>query len=338
MTIDFFARQTHYADHMAPIYEKMGDAVGSFFVSPLIEEYAQKKGINPTVLKPNLKCNPMDVAPPVGRNPILVAGVADLQMVYLGEQQHRRIILMEHGPGITFPNNQSYAGNMGYRKKASLTLAPNYLVHEKTKKVLPELTQVIIGTPMLDKWANRTRGSLPKVPTVAIAFHWDGSAVAPEAGNAFRYYESILPSLAKQSSFKLIAHGHPKNLDELKRTYERLGIEVVRDFEEVMERANLLINDCSSILYMFLVTGWPVIILNAPHFRRNVNFGLRFWEYTNVGEQVERPNELLPAIERTFSNLDARKMERRDTIDALFPFLGRSAELAAQLLKDKFCS
>ena len=338
MKIDFFARETHYADHLLPLYKGLGEAAGSFFIPPSIFGYMREKGIEPDVLKPRLSSNPMDVVPPGGTKPILVAGVADLQMIYL-DGQRRKTVLMEHGPGITFPGNQSYAGNMGFRKKASLTLAPNYLVFEKTRKAIPEMDQVIIGTPMLDRWAKKLMTEerrLPEKPTVAIAFHWDGSGVAPEAGNAFRHYESILPSLAKQDSFKLIAHGHPRSMAQLKRTYEKLGIEVVRDFEEVMDRANLLINDCSSILYMFLVTGWPVIILNAPWFRRNVNFGLRFWEYTDIGEQVETPNELLPAIDRTFSNLGARDVERDFAIGDLFPYLGNSTEFTVRLLMEKF--
>jgi hypothetical protein len=335
MKIDFFARYPHYADHQIPIFEKLGDAAGEFFISPLIEEHVRARGVTPTVLMPRMRSNPLDVMPPAGRNPILVAGVSDLQTIYLEEQRRNRIVLMEHGVGITFPNNQSYAGNMGYRGKAFLTLAPNYLIYERTKKVLSNQPQEVIGTPMLDKWAERRPGSLPGVPTVAIAFHWDGSKVAPEAGNAFRHYESILPALAKQSNFKLITHGHPRNLDLLGKTYDRLGIEVVKDFGEVMDRAHLLINDCSSILYMFLATGWPVVILNAPWFRRNVNFGLRFWEYTDVGDQVEQPNELLPAIERAFSNLEARRRERNNAIEDLFPFLGHSAERAASILKEK---
>ena len=337
MKIDFFARETHYVDHLLPIYKGLGDAAGSFFIPPSIFGYVRSKGIEPDVLKPRLSSNPMDVVPPGGTNPILVAGVADLQMIYL-DGQRRKTVLMEHGPGITFPGNQSYAGNVGFRKKAFFTLAPNYLVFEKTSKAIPEMNQVIIGTPMLDRWAEKRmmKRILPEKPTVAIAFHWDGSKVAPEAGNAFRYYESILPFLAKQDSFKLIAHGHPRSMDQMGRVYGRLGIEVVRDFEEVMDRANLLINDCSSILYMFLVTGWPVIILNAPWFRRNVNFGLRFWEYTDVGDQVETVNELLPAITQNLPNLEGRNVERDFAIGDLFPYLGKSTEFTVRLLMEKF--
>jgi len=331
--IDFFARWPHFFDHMAPIYHELGDLAGEFFVSPPMAEYVWQNGIKPSVLKPRMMGNDLDVAP-IGTNPLLTASVGDLQMAYAA-QINRKFVLMEHGPGITFPVNSSYAGNFGYRRKASLFLAPNDLVYKKTYASMPEAHQLVIGTPMLDPWYGKFKEEkvLPIKPTVAIAFHWDGSKVSPEAGNTFRHYQSIIPKLAACPDFKLIAHGHPRNLKEYLGYYESLGIEVVSDFREVMNRANLLINDCSSIAYMFLVTGWPVILLNAPWFRKNVNFGLRFWDYTDVGEQVEHPDELFNAISRAFSNLEERRNERELAIESLFPHLGYSAAFTARFLK-----
>jgi len=335
--INFFARRSHFIDHLAPIYNELGNRKGCFFIPVELEQYAIKLGIEPDILKPRMKNNPMEVAPPTVLGPLLVASVGDLQMAYLTGS--RKIVLMEHGPGITFPGNSSYAGNMGYRKKALLTLAPNRFVFEKTRSVMPEANQAVIGTPMLDRYAGRFTDSriIPVKPTIAIAFHWDGSRVAPEAGNAFRHYQSIIPELAKCPDLNLIAHGHPRNLEGYRGFYEKLGVEVVSDFHEVMDRAHLLINDCSSIAYMFLATGWPVILLNAPWFRKNVNFGLRFWDYTNIGEQVDNPNDLFNAISRTVSERYRLHInERFHALLNLFPFLGYSAATAVSILKKEF--
>src|SRR4030066_73497 len=68
-----------------------------------------------------------------------------------------------------------------------------------------------------------------------------------------------------------------------------------------MRMADLYVNDCSSTYIEFCVTGKPVIILNAPEFRRNVHLGIRFWEYTDVGPQVESGEELLSVISEQLS-------------------------------------
>jgi len=334
--IDFFARWPHFADHMVPIYKKLGEHAGEFFVAPNVSQHVENMGIRTNVLKPKTQGNQLEVAPE-GTNPLLIAGSGDMQMAY-ARNASRSFILMEHGPGITFPNNSSYAGNHGFRKLAALTLAPNFDTYQKTKNALPDNKQVIIGTPMLDPWCEKFEEPkiLPAKPTVCISFHWDGSRVQPEAGNAFRHYEKFLPKLAACPDFKLIAHGHPRNLNDLAPLYKRLGIEIVWGFEEMMNRTNLLINDSSSIAYMFLVTGWPVILLNAPWFRKKVNFGLRFWDYTDIAEQVEDPKELFNAISRALSNLDARKTERKSAIEHLFPYLGYSSIMAARAIRKQF--
>ena len=167
------------------------------------------------------------------------------------------------------------------RRQADLFLAPNEFIRRKTAKAIPGAPQVVIGTPKLDKWAdlNTKVTKEHKVkPTVCISFHWNGENVSKEASNAFLHYREVLDELANQPDFTLIGHGHPKYMWFLEQEYQARGIEPVHDFEEVMERADLYVNDCSSTMYEFCVTGKPVVILNAPWFRRDVNLGIRFWE------------------------------------------------------------
>jgi CDP-glycerol glycerophosphotransferase (TagB/SpsB family) len=111
--------------------------------------------------------------------------------------------------------------------------------------------------------------------------------------------------------------------------YRDLGIEVVRDFSEVMQSADIYVNDCSSTMYEFLVTGKPVIILNAPWFRRDVRWGIRFWDYTDIGIQVNEPGELLPAIDRTLDSPNEYLSDRENAVRDLYPFLGQAAQRAA---------
>ena len=229
-----------------------------------------------------------------------------------------------------FPDNPSYAGGMGLRRYVAKFFAPNWDVWKKTEAAFPGAYQAIVGTPKLDNWMHYGPIKATKPHTIGISFHWDGKDVKPEAGNAFHYYKESLKELGKH--YHVLGHGHPRIIDELAPYWQECGFEIVRRFEDVMERVEVYVNDCSSTLYEFLVTGRPVIILNTPEFNRKVHYGIRFWDYTNIGPWVNRPEELLPTIQLML-NHDEYKAERALARDTLYPYLGHSAELAAKEIR-----
>lgn len=323
---------------MAPVWFALDeDMRGSFYVPALIQDYAIKKGLDVIALKPPGINNKLDVAPR-GDGPLVTCGYNDLQRA-LHKKPRRPMIFMQHGIGLTFQNN-AYAGGAGMQRDVSLFLDPNEHTRALIAKVFPHKPGFVVGTPKLDGFVNQGLVTGKKKeergkPVVCISFHWDGSRIAPEAGNAFEHYRSVLPELARSENFTLIAHGHPRNLGALAHYYEQCGIETVWDFDEVMERADLYVNDCSSTLYEFCVTGKPVIILNAPQFRRNVHLGLRFWEYTDVGPQVESCEELLSVISDQLSVISDQWAEAREKAVAdLYPYLGQSAQRAAEVIQE----
>lgn len=192
----------------------------------------------------------------------------------------------------------------------------------------------VIGTPKTDTFISMPMRDNLDDPVIGIAFHWGGkNAIPPESGNAWEYYRDMLPALAKR--YKMIGHGHPLSIDEFKPAFESAGIEWVSDFREVVRRADIFINDLSSVMYEFMTTGKPVIVLNAPWFRRSVNWGIRFWDYSDVGINVEKPADLFPAIDRTLANYrDICSAERIRAAADLYPYLGRAAERAVGVLLD----
>lgn len=333
MKIDFLASWPHYIDHMAPIYHSLGKDAGFFYVAPRLADHAAKRGINPFLLAGQelyeKALRHMD--------PIVTAAYSDIQSVYLNNTK-RPIVLMEHGIGIVYPGNASYAGNVGYRKRATLTMAPNEKVYELTKKAIPEMQQAVIGTPKLDRWARRIEEEkiMPIKPTVAISFHWDGRHVAPEAGTALGYFSSEIPKLAKQKDFTLIGHAHPRWAEYMKEFYNKHNIEFVEDFEDIMKRAQLYVCDNSSTIYEFLATGWPVLFMNSPAYRRDVNFGIRFWDYTDIGYQVNKPEELFGYILKSLAEPQFHALQRAKALYILFPYLGTSARQAAKVLRERF--
>lgn len=330
--IDFFARRVHFVDHMAPIWKALDASErGAFYVPNYILEYArQTHGIDAVGLESRSKITAIHCAPP-GTTPVFVSAYGDMDVMFkLGP--HRPVIMMEHGVGLTF-NHPGYAGGIGLRRNVQFFLAPNQFIARKTAKALGRVSQVVVGTPKLDAFSTTkvTKGHEGK-PIVCVSFHWNGEKVCAEAGNAFAHYRKILPELAKQNEFTVIGHGHPKYQYVLKPAFEEAGIEFVEHFSEVMERADVYVNDCSSTMYEFLVTGKPVVIMNAPWFRKDVHFGIRFWDYSNVGPQVEEAEELIPTIGRVCEDADEWKAAREKAVADLYPFLGCSAARAAGAL------
>lgn len=327
--LDFFARRRHFLDHIKPIWDELPEEKrGRFMIPETLADYAKSIGLEATSLPRLSPNNPLNVNPK-GSNPMLTCATGDMQIAY--SCNHRReFILMEHGVGLVFPANQSYAGNKGIRIRAALTLAPNLTVWQLTKRALPNMPQDIIGTPYLDDWAgiSKLKRKMPEKPVVCISFHWDGSGVAPEAGNALEHFRSVLPKLAEQENFTIVGHSHPRNIDQMTKLFNNYGIATIPNFKDIMKIANLYVCDASSTIYEWLVTGWPVVIMNSPKYRRNVNFGIRFWDYTDVGLQVNDPEELIYSINWTLNNPNAQYKERQHAIRNLYPHLGYSASYA----------
>lgn len=338
--IDFLGTFPHYVDHLAPIYLAMEeDMRGEFYVPEWLVGHAAQRGVTAHGLRtPANRRNSVHL--PRSNSPIVTCGYRDLQSAYRSGK--RPLIFMQHGVGMMFPNNPAYAGGVGYQRYVSLFLHPNEMVERQVQAVFPNKAGEVVGVPKMDSTqsplpvppVSKSRNRGKAKPVVCISFHWDGAAIAPEAGNAFGHYKGILPSLAERDDFILIGHGHPRFMEVLEPFYRRHGIEVVHDFNEVMQRANVYINDCSSTLFEFCTTGKPVIVLNAPQFRKHAHYGIRFWDYADVGPQVERAEELPGVIEQVLGGKDAFKAARQKAVKALYPFLGQSAERAAEVIEN----
>lgn len=330
MQIDFFARRTHFIDHVLPVWRQLESERGSFFVPDAIADYARKRGVDVVALK--ARGSGLDVKPPRSENAMLVCSYGDLAVAHRADPK-RKFIFMEHGVGITYGGHPGYAGGKGMRKKVSLFLAPNEIVRAKTEKALPGVEQVVIGTPKLDQFQVQSY-RLHEPPVVCVSFHWDGSRIQPEAGNAFGHFRRVLPELARWDGFKLIGHGHPRAMDTFSKEYKKLGIEVERDFDEVMERADVYVCDNSSTIYEFLVTRKPVVLMNAPQYRRHVHWGIRFWNFTDIGPMIDQPDDLLVGILVALKRSSYWAARRAMAVDELFPYLGCSAKRAAEALRE----
>ncbi len=318
--IDFFCRSAYYLDHMIPVWDAIHpDNRGDFYLSSHCAEEARKY--------PHIQFMAYMEGGQCGDGPILTASYGDATRA-LECNDRRPVILIEHGAGLTF-GKAAYADGLGQRTKMSLLPVQNSYILNKVHPELKHIPHPIVGMPKLDPWAGKfAKHIMGKNPTVAISFHHGTKNSRPaEIGSAGEHYIGVLPELA--GKFNLIVHAHPIISRDMKEYCRSMGLPFVADFNEVMRRADIYINDASSTLYEFMVTGKPVIILNAPWFDRKANWGLRFWDFTDIGPQVDYPDQLIETVERVVTGPDTFRPNRSKAVSRLFPYLGSSAQRMA---------
>lgn len=257
----------------------------------------------------------------------VVASYADERRV-----KRRPIVLLEHGAGQNYSfgaaGHPSYSG--GARHDVVLFLCPNETVAARWRACYPDSRVEVIGAePKMDRYYRSLfgketapgRGELVdpfrSPPVVAFAFHWPGHNVVPEAGNAWPTFGPHLGALTEH--FTVLGHGHPRVIKDLRPHYERMGIEVVEDADEVFERADLLAVDNSSVLFEWASLDRPVVLLNSPLYRRDVEHGLRFWTFADIGPQVDDPVDLVAACHLAMGDPLTFTKARRRMADAVFP-------------------
>jgi hypothetical protein len=309
--LDIYAEQYHYFEHMLPIWKKLPEPFrGKFYVHEDILEATQE--YDTLLYEQNDNC--LLIPSFFGKPP----------------KPRKRIILMNHGAGQSFimphKNNQrSGAGGPG-KENVVLFLDPNEKASSLNKQAYPNAKHAIIGCPKMDKWHQRfLMGDIKKRegnPVIAISFHFNRQA-APESKSAWPHYISSLPMLAYKNmskEWKVIGHGHPRMIETLRPYYEENGIEVIDSFEDIMEQADLYICDHMSTLYEFASTGRPVVVLNAPWYRRHIEHGLRFWEFADVGINVNTPGDMEKAIYEALEDTLEQKMKRERAVAAVYKY------------------
>jgi hypothetical protein len=304
--IDALAGEPHFQDHIMPIWEALPDEVrGTLY----------------------RRSFPM----PFSDNPTLTASAGDMKVA---RARKRPVALMEHGCGQSFGGDPrsdhfaSYAGNRG-RDGVSLFLHPGEHPAGRDRKRYPNARVEVVGCAKLDRLPRRDRGDAP--PVVAVAFHWK-CTLCPETDNAWDAFKDQVKELAK--SYEVIGHGHPRIIHRLGQFYHRMGIETVRSFEDVCARADVYVNDASSTLFEFASTGRPVVVLNPRKYRRTITHGLRFWEASTVGVNVEEEDDLETAVAQALEDSPEQRAERERCVDLVYAHRTGAAERAAAVLVD----
>lgn len=335
--MDALAWESQFLDHIAPIWRLLSPPHrGDFYVDPSLIDRARRLGIE-AVAQPRPPHTDLKPRPNPGYRPALVAGYGDIK-------EGRRLgygpfVFLEHGAGQTYGarpgkrGHASYAGGQD-REDNELILVPNEYAAKAWRASYPGARVEIVGCPKLDTLPRKERAP---DPVIAISFHWPAPlSISGYAGTALGDYLRVLPDLASAYPGRVIGHCHPKGdwPTRMKRTYARVGIPFVADFEEVCRLADVYICDNSSTIFEFAATGRPVVLLNQRHWSRKQSHGLRFWDAAHVGINVDRPTDLLPAIEEALADRVDRQRDREDALQIVYGLRMNGAAVAVTAIND----
>src|SRR5574338_484419 len=279
MQVDAYATMDHWFEHVASLWKHLEpDFRGSIYMGSYdLCSVASRADVAAIAIHP-----------PRSNRPILVASWRDAQRCL---RAGRRVILMEHGMGQHFvgSDNPSYSGSSEHAKLA-LRLVPNEYAAERHRAALPSVPVEVIGCPKMDELIQTPP---PARGMVALSNHWGGSTTSvPEMGGAWDVWHQHYAAIPAAHPGAL-GHAHPKLWPTMHRTLANLGFEPVRWCADVARRADVYVCDGVSTLFEFAALDRPVVVLNPPHFRKDVEHGGRFWEWADIGVQVDDPTDIV---------------------------------------------
>lgn len=318
VAVDLLATASHYVDHLLPIWEALPAAERRYFY------------LGPRAWRDDIAgARRQDRLVRDGDVPILTVAHGDFKLARAGRRRH--IALGQHGAGQSYSSDHSsYPGGKD-QGEVELFLVPNQHAAERTLARYPRARVAIVGCPKLEGLPRKRRRSGP--PVVAVSFHFD-SSVAPETKSAWPAYRAHIAALGRSSSFRLLGHAHPRAAAQLGPWFRSNRIEFTPSLADVFARADLYICDNSSSLFEFAATGRPVLVLNAPWFRRRQRHGLRFWDAAGVGINVDRGRDLHPAILRALEDPPEVRTARKAALGLVYQPRRGATRLAVRAVLD----
>lgn len=312
MKVDVIASLPHYLEHMLPIYDRL-----------------------PADMKGDIHELKYPVDPPARHRIGMVAGWQDVQTL----RPHHRMIYVEHGAGQVYTGDEKSALQPGYSASGGfrhggveLFIAPSPTVASRWKTAPAHA----VGCPKLDQYV---RMEPVRQQSVCFAWHWD-SGVSPEARTALPHYVAALPAVVARfqaAGVTVYGHGHPRWEGSIDRVLADCGMTVLRSEREVFTKAAALIVDNSSIGMEFLALRRPVVWMNAPWYRRDIDHGGRFWTWTHGVPTVNSPDDLMAfPIESLFDGSEPTVATEHAVAATYGTVDGQAGQRAADLIAQYF--
>jgi len=273
--IDAYASFPHYAEHIRPVWDALPAERRGKFLAPRGTTWGERVGTH----KPEA---------------VIIAGAVDAY-----RWPKLPLVMVEHGAGQTYYGDKRLASSPSYSggddlDHVVLFLCPNRVVGENWLRRYPSARVAVVGCPKLDRLREVQR---ERTGVVAVTFHWDCPTI-PETMSAMPHHLRALRPLGQAlgaAGGSLVGHAHPRGARRYEGVWAAVGAPYWRDGAEVLAKADVLVADNTSLMYEAAALGIPVVVLNAPWYRRDVEHGLRFWSHV-PGRQVDEPDDLLDAV------------------------------------------
>lgn len=274
MKVHAVASMAHYARHLNPIIASL-----------------------PTEVRGHCRRRPLEGAEP---GLTLVASYGDLVACANAGQP---VVYVEHGAGQTYEGDPQAAGHSYYaggvtgfhRRAVKLYVCPSERVAALWRRSHHDATTAVVGCPALDiplRMPPRRMGT-----NLVVSFHWDALGVCSEARSACPYYEDALAGLRRaleHVGWSVWGHLHPK-ATPYESVFHAAGISIV-SLEKALSTADVWAVDNSSVGFEAAALGIPVIWLNCPLYRREMDHGLRFWDAVAGQPQCDDPTDLAELV------------------------------------------
>jgi len=325
--VDFLACEHHNFSHLLPVWEKIpAEQKGAFYILTLLDaadRFKEKEKVKNLKIYASTDKLIQDLN--LSRRLLVTSSFYDQFL----QQVIRPMVFVAHGGGQTYLGQPLH---LYPRKNYVLDIIPNHHMAEVFDKRYPLTEKHVVGCPKLDTWHTTFKKKDNPRPVVALSFHFDRQTV-PETRSSWPHFKPALEKLAAQKQWKILGHGHPRMIDTLTPYYEQYDIKIVNNFDDVLEKADLYICDHMATLYEFASTERPVVVLNAPWYRRDVEHGLRYWEHADVGINCNHPDELISAIKTALSDPPEQKEKRRKAVQAVYTYTdGKASKRAARAI------
>lgn len=120
----------------------------------------------------------------------------------------------------------------------------------------------------------------------------------------------------------------------MERLWRSLGVRCVPDFGDVLDGADLLVCDNSSAMWEAASCGIPLVILDAPWYRTNIDHGPpRFWVHADAGVRIQQPDQLVAAVFEALTDPPEVRARREAAVADIYVACdGRAAERAADAI------
>lgn len=310
MRVWAYASRPQYAEHLAPIFDALPAADRAAFRAPRNQPWG-----TPGLIDPG--------------DPVLVASYTDAKAI-----ARRDLIYVEHGAGQTYQADVRSAGHGAYSGGAGLDavrlfIAPSEKVAARWRVTYPAASAVAVGCPRIDRYH---RSPAPNGPTIAVTFHHQGGLVPENTWAMPHYRRALAASVAawRAAGFAVVGTGHPSAESALRRLWGAIRVPWATT-DEVFRDGSVLVADNTSLAFEFMAaTDRPVLWLDAPWYRRDVDHGLRFWTEADSGLRIGDPADLAEAALAAFADPPEIAARRRATAARVYANVdGRAAERAA---------